>query len=217
MIDQVEQEIRILRSIFWSDRDPDGRAFAPLADAYCRAGQFRQAVELLMDGRKRHPRFATGHAVAARVFLEKGLMEEGELAARRVLELDEENVMALRLLSEALEARGAKGEAASVRARLEVLEPAGDGEVEEEPTDVAAPAPDEAEAAEDKVMDVAAQASEEPVAAVEEEVVDVAAPTLEEPEAAVEEEVVDVAAPTLEEPEAAVEEEVVDVAAPTLE
>jgi tetratricopeptide (TPR) repeat protein len=223
VIDQVEQEIRTLRSIFWSDRDPDGRAFAPLADAYCRAGRFRQAVELLIDGRKRHPDFATGHAVAARLFMERGLLEEAELAARRVLELDEDNVMALRLLAEALEAKGAAADAASARARLQVLEPGAEPEVAPEveegvepeavgtaEAEAEAPAAEEPEAAEAEVTEAEAPAAEEPEAADEEEV-DIAALAPEEPEAA-EEEVMDIAALAPEEPEAA-GEDVVDIAA----
>lgn len=151
-MDQVEQEIRTLRSMFWSDQDPEGRAFAPLADAYRRAGQFREAVELLTDGRARHPDFATGHAVAALLYFERGLTTEGELAARRVLELDEENVLALRLLGDALAANGKEEEAAALRERLYALEPPVPVEAEE-------PAEDQDEV----VLDIAALAPDEPV------------------------------------------------------
>ncbi len=147
---------------------------------------------LLNEGRDRLPEFATGHAVAARLFVDQGLMEEGELAARRVLELDEENVLALRLLADVLENRGSVEEAKSVLERLHVLEPSEkperEPELEEEPVaDVAALAPDEPEpevAAEEPVVDIAALAPDEPepVVVEEEPVVDVVALAPDEPE-----------------------------------
>jgi tetratricopeptide (TPR) repeat protein len=208
--DQLEQEIRTLRSLFWSDRDPEGLAFAPLADAYRRAGEFRQAVELLSHGRVRHPDFVTGHVVAARLFMEKGLLEEGELAARRALELDEDNVVALGLLADAFEAKGETLDAMSLRARLSELTP-GDGPVgvEEGGLAIVAPVPDEPTVAEEPVMDIAELAPDEPTVA-EEPVMDIAELTPDEP-TVVEESVVDIAALTPDEP-AAVEEPVVDIA-----
>jgi len=183
----IDQEIRILRSLFWSDRDPDGRAFVPLADAYRRAGDFRQAIELLSQGLERHPDFASAHAAAGRLYLEKGLLEEAEIAARKVLELDKDNVMGLELLASALEQRGAPDEAAELRARL--LELTGprrvygeSGAVEADPEEileVGALAPDaevvEAEEAEEEVLEIGALAPDAGVAEeAEEEVFQIA-------------------------------------------
>ena len=106
MTESLEGEIRTLRSLFWSDRDPDGRGFAPLADAYRRAGDTKQALELLGDGMDRHPDFTPGHVVAARLYVEQGLFTEAEIAARRALDLDPENVDALRSLVRALDEEG---------------------------------------------------------------------------------------------------------------
>lgn len=91
----LEQEIRSLRSHFWSARDPDGRAFAPLADACRRAGDYREALDLLDDGRERLPAFTSGHLVAAWVFRDQGDLDHAEDAFRRVLSLDPENPRAL--------------------------------------------------------------------------------------------------------------------------
>ena len=93
--ESLEQEIRTLQSLLWSERDPDGRAFAPLADAYRRAGETKEAFDVLTDGMSRHPEFTSGHVVAARLYLEQGMHSEAEFAARRVLDLDGENVSAL--------------------------------------------------------------------------------------------------------------------------
>lgn len=121
MTESLEAEIRTLRSLFWSDRDPDGRGFAPLADAYRRAGDAKQALELLGDGLDRHPNFTPGHVVAARLYVEQGLFTEAEIAARRVLDLDPENVDALRSLVRVLDESGETVEAAKVREQIATL------------------------------------------------------------------------------------------------
>ena len=75
MSESLEVEIRTLQSIFWSERDPDGLAFAPLADAFRRKGDVREALDLLVDGTARHPGYATGHVVTTRLYLEQGMFE----------------------------------------------------------------------------------------------------------------------------------------------
>jgi len=130
----IEQQIEALRDLYRSERDPDGRAFAPLADAYRRAGQVKQALALLREGLAELPDFTTGHVVAARVYMDSGLTAEAELSCRRALELDPENVLALETLAGALDARGADAEAREVRQRLEdIVTPHAAGEDRAEP------------------------------------------------------------------------------------
>ena len=206
MTESLEGEIRTLRSLFWSDRDPDGRGFAPLADAYRRAGDTKQALELLGDGMDRHPDFTPGHVVAARLYVEQGLFTEAEIAARRVLDLDPENVDALRLLVRALDEEGEAVEAAKVREQLATLEP--------EPPEDEMPS-DDSSAVEEAVLSSEAFAPEEPEAQEdvvefdpftlggvldgEEEVFDFGALAPDEPEA-VEEKVFDFEALAPDEP-----------------
>ena len=200
MIESLEREIRTLRSLFWSDRDPEGRGFVPLADAYRRAGDLEQALELLNDGLGRHPDFSPGHVVAARLYGEQGLFAESEIAARSALELDPENVDAMGTLIVALEERGEVDEARGLHNHLSVLDPEPGDEpesvVEEEVADFAALAPDEPEDAaaeadaslsDDDVTDFGSLAPDEPPLeepAAEEEVlgVDALAPEDIEPE-----------------------------------
>ncbi|MEX2471540.1 MAG: hypothetical protein WEA34_05135, partial [Gemmatimonadota bacterium] len=180
MLETLEVEIRTLHAILGSERDPGGHAFAPLADAYRRAGEPRKAFGLLTDGLSRVPDYAPGHVVAARLYVEQGLFEEGELAARRALELDPENVSALAALVKALDGAGRSSDAMDAFDTLAALEPeileeesvarpeavldpaalAPDGEPEDEPVlDVAALAPDsEGELDDEPVLDVAALA-----------------------------------------------------------
>ena len=203
MTESLQQEIRALRSLFWSERDPEGRVFAPLADAYRRAGDFRLAVELLRDGLDRHPGFVAGHLVAAQLFLEKGLLEEAELASRRALELDRDNPLAVEILTATLEAKGAAEEA--VRAESPVREPAAmepEALIRAEAVfDVVALAPEPEP--EGDVIEIGALAPEEPevveieTSAPAEAVFDVAALA---PEADAEEDVIEIGALAPEEP-----------------
>lgn len=124
----LEREIRTLRALLFSERDPDGRGFAPLADALRRAGDLGQALELVLDGVERLPDFATGHVVAGWVYRARGEENEAERSFRRVLELDDENVSALRGLGFLLADRGEDPEALDVFRRLDELDP-GDPEV----------------------------------------------------------------------------------------
>ncbi len=139
----LDHEIRTLQSVFWSERDPDGRAFVPLADAYRRAGDFRTAVDLLTEGTARHPDLASAHVVFARLYLEKGLQEEAELAARKVVALDADNVMGLEFLAGALEGRDHDAEVPRLRARRAELLGLAPDESDEAALELDAPAPDE--------------------------------------------------------------------------
>jgi tetratricopeptide (TPR) repeat protein len=107
----LENEIRTLRAHFWSERDPDGRAFVPLADAYLRKGDLDEAQELLEDGLGRHPDFASGHLVSARVHRARNDAAGFRDAVERLLELDEANAAGLRLKAEILEEEGDLDEA----------------------------------------------------------------------------------------------------------
>ena len=76
--DSIDQEIRTLQELLWSSRDPEGLAFAPLAEALSRKGDALKAIEMLADGISRNPDFATGHVIAAGVFSSQGMMAEAE-------------------------------------------------------------------------------------------------------------------------------------------
>lgn len=119
----LEDEIRRLRDRFWSERDPDGRVFAPLADAHRRAGELDRAAELVEDGLSRLPEFAPGHLVSARILRDRGDAEAASAAYRRALELDPENVEALREAAAVAEGADRTARALELWHRLSRLEP----------------------------------------------------------------------------------------------
>ena len=95
MVPSIEQEIRDLHELFGSSRDPEGRAFVPLADAYRRAGDPSRALGLLTDGMERHPDLPSALLVEGLVRLDLSDPSAAEAAFARVLELDPDNARAL--------------------------------------------------------------------------------------------------------------------------
>jgi len=80
--------------------DPTSRVFAPLAEAYRKAGLVDEAIEIATEGLKLHPHFIGGRVALARALFDKQRFEEvvNELAP---LALDHpDNLVAQRLLAE---------------------------------------------------------------------------------------------------------------------
>jgi len=146
----LEVHIRRLQDFYWSDADPDGRGFVPLADALRRAGDFREAHRLLREGLGRYPDFLSGHVVAAWLSVDREKSEEAESSFGTALELDPKNIAALRGLAELFLDRGEGGSALGF---LESL-------LQEDPTDRDLPS---------RVLDLRAQADTLDEAGVDQE------------------------------------------------
>lgn len=101
----------------WQE-NPLGLTFAPLAEAYRKAGDPARALELLEQGLAQHPNYVPAHIVRGRCHLDAQSDPAAELAFLRVTELDPENVIALKSLAELSERGGRLLEAFH---RLEVL------------------------------------------------------------------------------------------------
>jgi tetratricopeptide (TPR) repeat protein len=86
--------------------NPDGRYFAPLSDAYRKAGQVDRALELVRAGLEKHADYLSAHIVLGRCLLDKKDDEGAGQAFRRVLTLDSENIIALKSLAEIEERKG---------------------------------------------------------------------------------------------------------------
>lgn len=87
--------------------NPDGRYFAPLADAYRKAGQLDRALEVVTAGLVKHPDYLSAHIVLARCHLDKKDDAAAQASFEKVLALDGENIIALKALADIAE-RGAR-------------------------------------------------------------------------------------------------------------
>jgi tetratricopeptide (TPR) repeat protein len=120
--DSLEREIQGLRGLLHTDRDPEGRAFVPLADAYRRARDLDRALEVVSIGLERHPTLASAYVVEARVHQDRGDSEQAAAAWERVLELDAENSEALAGLGALLAGAGDSARAAPLLDKARTLD-----------------------------------------------------------------------------------------------
>lgn len=91
--------------------NPQGLTFAPLAEAYRKMRNIPRALEILTEGLGRHPDYIPASIVLGRCQLDLGDDAQAEAAFARVLELDDENVIALKALAEVAERQGRLDEA----------------------------------------------------------------------------------------------------------
>lgn len=94
----------------WQE-NPHGLTFAPLAEAYRKLREPQRALEVLAQGLARHPDYIPASIVLGRCHLDLGDEPQAEAAFRRVLELDDENVIALKGLADIAERDGRFDEA----------------------------------------------------------------------------------------------------------
>jgi len=94
----------------WRD-NPQGLTFAPLAEAYRKQGDPVRALEILLPGLERHPDYIPANIVLGRCHWDLDALEASEQAFAHVLELDGENVIALKAMADIAERRGRYDEA----------------------------------------------------------------------------------------------------------
>ncbi len=80
--------------------DPSSRVFAPLAEAYRKAGLVDEAIEIAREGLRVHPRFTGGRVALARALFDKDLFEEVAQELGPVVQDAPDNLVAQRLLGE---------------------------------------------------------------------------------------------------------------------
>jgi len=133
-------EVEAIQALRLSGRDPEGRAFVPLADAHRQWRDFDRALDVLREGLLRVPDLSSAHVVAAWTHEDRGDLAAAEAAWTRVLDLDAGNAGAIERLGRLLQAAGRTEEAEQLRGRLRALE----GETPFAPVTGVEDSPDEA-------------------------------------------------------------------------
>ena len=80
--------------------NPQGLTFAPLAEVHRKNGEVQRALELLGPGLQIHPDYIPASIVLGRCHMDMGDVNAAETAFLHVLDLDGENVIALKALAD---------------------------------------------------------------------------------------------------------------------
>ena len=109
----------------WKE-NPKGTVFAPYAEVLRKNGDHLEARDVLRQGLELHPDHIPGNIVLGRCCLD--LREDGpaEAAFIHVLDLDSENVIALKALADITERQGRLMEARTWLTRLISVDPSND-------------------------------------------------------------------------------------------
>jgi tetratricopeptide (TPR) repeat protein len=105
------------------ERAPESRLFAPLADLYRKNGDVDRAIELCEKGLEKYPDYASAHVILGKCFYDKGATERARGEFLRVLELDPENMVALKFMGDILLAEDKNVEATDYYKRLLSIDP----------------------------------------------------------------------------------------------
>ena len=89
------------------------RFAAPFADALRKSDEVERALEVIRVGLELNPDYIPGSVILGRCHLDLGNDEGAEAAFSRVLDLDNENVIALKSLADIMERQGRRDEAVS--------------------------------------------------------------------------------------------------------
>lgn len=80
--------------------DPSSRVFAPLAEAYRKAGLVDEAMNIAREGLRYHPQFVGGRVALARAYFDKKLYAEVIDELTPIIQDVPDNLVAQRLLAE---------------------------------------------------------------------------------------------------------------------
>jgi tetratricopeptide (TPR) repeat protein len=80
-------------------KEPGSRLFVPLAEEYVKAEMLEEAVQVLIEGLKKHPDFFSAHVVLGQAYFEQRKFKEAKVELEQVLKANPDNLLALRKLS----------------------------------------------------------------------------------------------------------------------
>jgi tetratricopeptide (TPR) repeat protein len=82
------------------ESDPKSKIFAPLAEAYRKAGEIQKAYNICKKGVIQHPSFASGHLSMARIYKDMKEHDKSLLHLRKAIQLAPENIQAHSLMAD---------------------------------------------------------------------------------------------------------------------
>jgi tetratricopeptide (TPR) repeat protein len=109
----------------WKE-NPKGTVFAPYAEALRKHGQLDLARDVLKQGLQFHPDYVPGNIVLGRCCLDLGEDGAAEAAFAHALQLDPENVIALKALADITERQGRLVESVTWLNQLIAVDPSND-------------------------------------------------------------------------------------------
>lgn len=121
MNNELSAEIKHLQERY--DRAPESRIFAPLADAYRKNGDVEKAIELCDKGLEGYPDYASAHVILGKCFYDKGATERSRAEFERVIEIDPENMVALKFMGDILMSEGDRDGSISYYRRILAIDP----------------------------------------------------------------------------------------------
>ncbi len=121
MNDDLSAEIKHLQER--CDRAPESRIFAPLADAYRKNGDVEKAIELCEKGLEGYTDYASAHVILGKCFYDKGATERSRAEFERVIEIDPENMVALKFMGDILMSEGDRDGSISYYRRILAIDP----------------------------------------------------------------------------------------------
>lgn len=105
-------------------KDPASLAFAPLAEAFRKAGRTRDAIALCKDGLRRYPQYATARVILAKAYLAEGNQEAALRELDTVVAQTPDDTQSLRVLGDLYARRGDVKRAVAQLERVVQLDPA---------------------------------------------------------------------------------------------
>jgi tetratricopeptide (TPR) repeat protein len=116
MVSEKENELSDLIKKF--EQAPESRAFAPLADAYRKRGEIDSAISICEKGLENYPNYASARVILGKCFYDKGATERARSEFHQVLDIDSENMVALKYMGDISLAEDKQSEAAEYFRRL---------------------------------------------------------------------------------------------------
>lgn len=102
---------------------PRSHNFAPLADACRKAGLLQEAIDFCQSGLEQHPHYSSGHVVMGKSLFDQGRIEDAHRSFKTVLEMDPENLVALKYLGRIMVEWGDAASAESYFKRILAIDP----------------------------------------------------------------------------------------------